>query len=197
MQSIIDSILYYMILIGYPGIFLAMFLEGLSLPFPGTYFIIFAGILVAGGLLSFWPTLLSGVLGFTLGSMGPFFMTFIWGKKLLFKIKKIRSNYYKKILAGQQWLEKYGPMVVVFSRPLFCGKYVSYFAGITKMYPVKYFCYTLMGAYLWCGGLLIIGVLFKNNWQLFAAYSSVALPGVLILAIVYYIIMRIYYKLRM
>ncbi|WP_028307720.1 DedA family protein [Desulfitibacter alkalitolerans] len=196
MSSLIDSILYYIILIGYPGIFFAMFLEGLSIPFPGTYLIIFAGFLVAGGLLSFWPTLLSGVLGFTLGSMGPFFMSFIWGKKLLIRIKKTSSSYYRKILSGQEWLEKYGPMVVVFSRPLFCGKYVSYFAGMAKMYPSRYFCYTLMGAYLWCGGLLVLGVLFKNNWQLLVTYSSMAFPGVITLGIVYYIIIRIYYRLR-
>jgi len=150
MSSVIDSILYYMILIGYPGIFFVMLLEGLSIPFPGAYFIIFAGFLVAGGFLSFWPALFSGVMGFSLGSMVPFFLSFLWGKKILSKIKKVNLGYHTKFLSGQKWLERYGPMVVVFSRPLFCGKYVSYFAGMTKMYPTQYFCYTLMGTYLWC-----------------------------------------------
>jgi len=196
MSSIIDSVLYFIILVGYPGIFFAMFLEGISIPFPGTYFIIFAGFLVAGGLLSFWSALLAGVLGFTIGSMAPFLLSFIWGKKLLIKIEKISSNYHRKILLGQKWLEKYGPMVVVFSRPLFCGKYVSYLAGMAKMYPVRYFCYTLMGTYLWCGGLLALGVAFENNWQLLVTYSSIIFPSVLTLGIMYYITVRIYYKLR-
>ena len=196
MSSIIDSILYFIVLIGYPGIFFVMFLEGLSIPFPGAYFIIFAGFLVAGGLLSFWPTLLAGVLGFTLGSMGPFIMSFLWGKNLLARIEKISNSYHRKILLGQEWIEKYGPMVVVFSRPLFCGKYVSYLAGIAKMYPTRYFCYTLMGAYLWCGGLLILGVIFKSNLQQVVTYSSMVLPGVLILGIVYYISIRIYYRVK-
>lgn len=196
MSSIIDFILYFIILVGYPGIFFAMFLEGLSIPFPGAYFIIFAGFLVAGGVLLFWPALLAGVLGFTLGSMAPFLLSFLWGKKLLIKIEKISSTYHRKILLGQKWLEKYGPMVVVFSRPLFCGKYVSYFAGIAKMYPIKYFCYTLIGAYLWCGGLLTLGAAFKNNWQLLVTYSSMVFPGVLTLGIVYYIIARIYNSLN-
>lgn len=192
MSSVIDFILYYILLIGYPGIFLAMFLEGLSVPFPGAYFIIFAGFLVAAGFLSFWSTLFFGVMGFSLGSMGPFFLSFLWGKKLLFKMKWVNKRFHQKIVSGQNWLERYGPMVVVFSRPLFCGKYVSYFAGMAKMYPAKYFCYTVMGTYLWCGGLLIAGIIFKSNWLVFVSYSSMVFPGVLFLGVVYYIINRFY-----
>ena len=104
MSSIIDSTLYLITLVGYPGIFLAMFLEGLSIPFPGAYFIIFAGFLVAGGVLSFWPALLAGVLGFTLGSKGPFFASFLWGKKLLLRVEKISSRYHKKIYQARNGL---------------------------------------------------------------------------------------------
>jgi len=149
MNAVMDIILQYIIYIGYPGIFLAMFLEGLSIPFPGAYFVIFVGILVGSGLLNFWTTLAAGVLGFTLGSMGPFFLTFLWGRKILALLKRWNKGYSKKLLFGKKLFRKYGPSVVVFSRPLLCGKYTSYFAGMAKMYPIQYFCCTLLG--LTCG----------------------------------------------
>lgn len=84
MPPFIDFILFYINLIGYPGIFFVMFLEGLSIPFPGAYCILFARFLVASGILEFWPTLLFGVLGFSLGSLGPFFLSYMLGNRIEF-----------------------------------------------------------------------------------------------------------------
>ncbi len=165
LHVIIAKITNYLLILGYPGILLAMSLEGLSIPFPGSVIIVFAGFMVSKSAMNYWMVIILASLGYTIGSLIPYYLCYTGRSSVLKRLGKVFPLTPRKFITAQRWLNKYGPGMVCFSRPFFFGNYLSYLAGMSKMKLLKYFIYTIIGAAIWNLGLVSAGYFLGRNWK--------------------------------
>lgn len=146
---------------GYPGIVFLMALENIFPPLPSELIMGIAGIAVARGHMDFWPLLVSGTLGVTLGNYALFVVAdrlgyerlrpFIarWGRWLTME--------WHDVEAAGRFLRRHGHWVVFFLRfaPMF-RTVISIPAGLAHMSHLKFLVFTALGATIW-NALLIFG----------------------------------------
>lgn len=142
---------------GYFGIFGGMFLEGLAIPFPGAIFILLAGAFALKMKLSVGWIVFYAVLGYSLGTLLPYYIARRGGRQVLYKYGRYLSITPRVIKTAEHWFAKYGSLVVCLSRPFFFGNYISYLAGLAKMRFDLFIMYTLLGVLPWCVALCVAG----------------------------------------
>jgi membrane protein DedA with SNARE-associated domain len=180
---------------GYTGIFILMALESTVLPIPSELVVIPAGYLAYQGKMSVVLIFLAS----TLGSLAGAFI-----------------NYGFALWVGRPFLERYGRYFFVrpallhrtdafFARhgaiSTFTGRLVpgirhliSLPAGLTRMNPLTFSLYTLLGAGLWSAVLIAMGWFIGGNETLIREnlpLVTVALLGFVVLTLaVYYLWQR-------
>ncbi len=147
---------------GYWGIALLMFIENVFPPIPSEVIMGAGGIAMAHGTMKFWPLLLVGTLGSTLGNycwflvgdrMGyhrlePFVAR--WGRWLTLDWGHVES-------AGT-FFRRHGQWVVFAMRfSPFLRTMISLPAGLSRMKHWKFLCFTFAGAAVWNAGLILAG----------------------------------------
>lgn len=149
---------------GYPGIFILMALESTVLPIPSELVVIPAGYLAYQGKMSLGLIFLAS----TLGSLAGAFI-----------------NYAFALWVGRPFLERYGRYFFV--RPALLHKTDAFFArhgaistftgrlvpgirhlislpaGLTRMDPLTFSLYTLLGAGIWSAVLIAMGFFIGGN----------------------------------
>ncbi|MBO8167621.1 MAG: DedA family protein [Thermoanaerobacteraceae bacterium] len=151
--------------IGYWGIAGALFIEGLSIPFPGGTFLLFYGFLASKGSISLPLAVLSASLGYTVACAFPYWIGRVGGKPILLNYGRYIGFSEKKFKKTEQWFNKFGIPVVAFGRLLFFRNYISYFAGINQMAQLQFYFYTWLGVTPWVIYMVVLGYLLGNNWQ--------------------------------
>ncbi|GAB3796271.1 DedA family protein [Virgibacillus kimchii] len=146
--------------IGLPGLYLAMFLEGSSIPLPGVIIVLtfgyvlspgFGGIVVIAAVMS---------LFYTSASLIPFYLAAKLESALPGRLKQ-------KIKKSQVYFNRYGTWSIALSRPFGIGNYISYIAGLSKVNPCKFFLLTFLGIYPWSVVMLWLGDYFNGNTEAF------------------------------
>lgn len=151
---------------GYLGIFAGMLLEGLTIPFPGAFLVLLGGALASKLQLNYWLVGLLAVLGYSCGTLLPYYIARLGGRQLLVKWGKYVFLTPEKLKVAEAWFERYGSWVVCLSRPFFFGNYVSYLAGLAKMNFGQFMLFTLLGAMPWCFVLSFLGYYFGQAAQI-------------------------------
>ncbi|MEL7566949.1 MAG: DedA family protein [Dehalobacterium sp.] len=168
--------------LGYAGAAGALFVEGLSIPFPGGTFLLLYGFLASQGKISLPLAIFWASVGYTIAGTFPYLVGKIGGRPLLLNYGPYigLSNHYFN--STERWFKKFGIPVVAFGRLLFFRNYISYFAGIAKMPTLPFYFYTWVGILPWVAFMTVLGYLLGNNWiyalKLVEKYSWV---GVIIL----------------
>ena len=135
---------------GLGGLLLAMALEGSSLPFPGMAVVLAFGYALQPDLAQLPIIALLMSLAYT----GASYIAYGIGRKME---QQIRKRYAKPLDKAQKWFCKYGDWSIALLRPFGLGNYVSYIGGMSRVHPVKYGIYTLMGIYPWSLAMLWLG----------------------------------------
>lgn len=159
----IQQFLEWLNVIGLPGLFFVMFLEGSSLPFPGLIMVLSYGYLLSPGYIDTIFIALGMSVSYTLASLIPYFL----GMKLESYFSKRLEKGLKK---GQLYFNKYGVWTIALSRPFGIGNYISYIAGISRVNLYKYIILTFLGIYPWSYVMIILGKYFKGNYETFKNY---------------------------
>lgn len=133
------------------GLFGATAIEASSLPFPGALFVLLYGYIMQ---VSSWQLVLIGLVNSLIFSLFTLIPYAVGYQLESFSSKKMDS---KKVKKAQEWFRKYGEWSITLSRPLSVGNYVSYIAGLSKIKPIRFFFFTLLGAFPWNTLLLFIG----------------------------------------
>lgn len=133
------------------GLFGATAIEATSLPFPGALFVLLYGYIMQ---VSSWQLVLIGLVNSLIFSLFTLIPYAVGYQLESFSSKKMDS---KKVKKAQEWFRKYGEWSITLSRPLSVGNYVSYIAGLSKIKPIRFFFFTLLGAFPWNTLLLFIG----------------------------------------
>ncbi len=140
------------------AIFFVMFAESALIFFlPGDSFLFVAGVLVAQGILGFWPAALLGIVGAILGNTLGYYI----GKKFgeaMFAVERQWLFKKKHVDKVQEYYEKYGPLTIVLARFVPGIRTIAPIAaGVGKMNYFTFFIYNVGGAVLWLMSILTAG----------------------------------------
>ncbi|MCY8755541.1 DedA family protein [Bacillus haynesii] len=155
--------------LGLPGLFLVMFMEGSSLPFPGFIFVFSFGYSLSPGNLNTAFIAIGMSLTYCLSSLIPFYLGMKFEGFLPTKVRKGISK-------GGSFFNRYGIWSIALSRPFGIGNYISYIAGISKVNLFKYLILTFLGIYPWSFFVIFLGNYFNGNYEslknAFSLYSN-------------------------
>ncbi len=154
-MELADIIITFLNKIGLAGLFLAMFLEGSSLPFPGIIVVLSYGYAIDLSIIeaAFISIIMSII--YSIASFIPFM--------LASRCEGIiRKKFGRKLGKAQAWFIRYGMWSISLSRPFSLGNYISYVAGMSEVPKGRYFIYTFIGILPWSFVILVIGNEFRS-----------------------------------
>lgn len=185
--------------VGYLGLALAMGIESACIPLPSELVLPLAGWMVSLGQWSFWPAVLAGTIGGTLGSILAYWVGALGGRPLLLRYGRYVLISPHEVEIAERWFARYGEATAFFSRLLpVVRTFISLPAGIARMSFPKFVLYTFLGSLPWSALLVYAGVLLESNW---ASVKSVLAPfdyliALIVLAAVAYFVYRRILALR-
>jgi len=194
-QSIIDWLVNAISTIGYPGVFISVFLESFFAPIPSEIILPFSGFVASTGKMDLVFVIVIATVAAYLGSL-PFYFIGKWGEKPVINF----INKYGKYLFIQQKdvdkvfgaFDKYGKGVVFFGRLIpMIRTLISFPAGVAKMQFARFSMYTLFGSLTWNILLTYAGYQLGDHWSVVSKwiekYQNVILV-LIIIAVLLYII---------
>ena len=174
---------------GYWGIFFLMALENIFPPVPSELIMGLGGIALAGQHMQFWPLLIAGTLGSTIGN----YFWYLVGRRLGYtRLRPLVDRYGRWLTL--EWsdveyvagiFQRYGHWIIFAARfsPLF-RTMISLPAGLAQMGRVKFLLYTCVGTSIWNVGLIgagyFLGTRFEAEIQRFMGPAVVATALVVI-----------------
>ncbi len=194
---IANFLISFLTALGYWGAFLAMLVEGASLPISSEVVLLFAGFLVWQGQFSLWGMALAGALGFVIGSFLPYTLGRRYGKALWSHGGRLIFTSDKETERVQNWFARYGDWAITLARvvPLI-RVFVSFPAGSSKIPAVRFAAYTFLGIFPWTLFVVWVGKALGKHWarviEAFATGNSVILWG--IFALILFLVFRKIYS---
>ena len=139
---------------GYWGILLLMAIENVFPPIPSEVIMGIGGVLVARGTLEFWPLILAGTVGSTLGNYVWYWIGDRWGYRRLQRFTKEHGRWltltFDDIEKAARFFRSHGQWVVFALRcSPFLRTMVSLPAGLSHMKLWRFLLFTFAGAALW------------------------------------------------
>lgn len=192
-QSIIDWLVNVISVLGYPGVFISVFLESFIAPIPSEIILPFSGFVASLGSMNIYLVIIVATLAAYLGSL-PFYFIGRWGEKpvLTFLEKYGKYLFIKKsdVDKGFEVFNKYGNGVVFVGRVIpIIRTLISFPAGVAKMNFVKFTIYTLFGSLIWNIILTYTGFILGDHWERIGAivgqYEKVIIVVCILLFILY------------
>jgi len=170
--------------LGYTGIFFLMFLESSFFPFPSEVVMPPAGYLAAKGKLSLELAVICGTMGSLAGALFNYYIAFLLGRPFL-------ERYGRYIFLGSGNLQKvdiffknHGSISILTGRLLpGIRQYISLPAGISKMNPLFFTIFTLIGAGIWVTILTLLGYTVGNNETLLQKHLHTATIGCILFSL--------------
>lgn len=181
-----------MMAMGYPGIFLIMFLECVFPPIPSEVVMPLAGFLVGQGEFNFWLVMLSGTLGSLAGALLLYALG-AWADEAI--LRRWVRKYGKWIQVTEtdidrsmRWFERFGQPVIFFGRMIpIVRSLISIPAGMDHMSMGKFLTFTTTGSVLWNLLLTYGGMLLGEHWPKIIdwldIYQNIVLGILVILAL--------------
>jgi membrane protein DedA with SNARE-associated domain len=173
---------------GYWGIALLMVLENIFPPIPSEVIMGLGGVGVSRGVFSFWPLLIVGTLGSTLGNyvwflvgsrcgyrrLEPFVAR--WGRWLTLEWEDVEK--------GTEFFRRHGQWVVFALRfsPLL-RTIVSLPAGLVHMNHARFLVFTFAGSAIWNSALILGGQWLATQQELIGPVVT----GFILLALIAYL----------
>ena len=139
---------------GYLGILVLMALENIFPPMPSEVIMGIGGLLVSQGKMEFWPLLIAGTIGSTLGNYAWYWAGDTWGYERLRPFVDRRGRWltveWNDVERASAFFLRRGQWTVFFARflPLF-RTLISLPAGLAHMNKGRFLLYTFSGAAIW------------------------------------------------
>lgn len=177
---------------GYAGIVFLMALENVFPPIPSELIMGAAGVALAQGRFSFWPLLLWGTLGSTLGNYVWFLAADRLGYRRLQPLVHRHGRWltmtWHDVERSTAFFRKHGQWIVFAMRfsPFF-RTMISVPAGLAHMGHVRFLCFTFAGALVWDALLIGGGVWAADTIHEVDAVLGPIVGGLAALAIAFYL----------
>ena len=177
---------------GYWGIFFLMVVENVFPPIPSEVIMGLGGIAVARGTMEFWPLLLVGTVGSTLGNYVWFLVGDKWGyarlQPFVARWGRWLTLEWEDVERASAFFRKHGQWVVFFLRfsPLL-RTMISLPAGLAHMRHWKFLAFTFAGAAIWNTGLILGGQALARYMEEAAVLMDVVVGGTIAVAVLAYV----------
>lgn len=153
--------------LGYPGIFLAMFVEGVITPIPSEMILPFAGYLARRETLSLPVVILVASLGAMLGSGGAYHLGRRFGRPFVLRWGRYLFLDASDLDRAESWFRRWGLLGVFLANCAPGSRSIAaYPAGAGRMPFVPFLAATFGGALIWNSVLTTAG------WFLFTAWEQ-------------------------
>jgi len=152
--------------LGYPGIFLFMFIEGAITPIPSVVIVPFAGALAARGAMSLPVAVAVASLGTMAGSGVAYHIGLRFGRPFVVKYGRYLFLDESDLVRAEGWFRRWGN-AGVFLANCFAGSrsVVAYPAGAGRMSFVPFLLATFGGSLIWNSVLAVAGFLLFQEWE--------------------------------
>ncbi|WP_423142572.1 DedA family protein [Parablastomonas sp. CN1-191] len=146
---------------GYWGIAFLMALENIFPPIPSEVIMGVGGIAVARGTMQFWPLMLAGTVGSTLGNYAWYLVGDRMGYQRLRPFVARWGRWltldWRDVMKATHFFQRHGQWIVFAMRfSPFLRTLISLPAGLSRMGHVRFLVFTFLGAGVW-NALLILG----------------------------------------
>lgn len=170
----------------YAGAFILMALESMIAPVPSEAVMPFVGFLVTDGKWNLWLALLATSLGSLVGSLASYWLGYYGGKPLVLKVGKyLLLNRHDLELTERYFNRKQGVYTVFLARFIpVIRHFISIPAGMGKMPLVPFMLVSVVGATLWNGFLLFLGMRLREHWTVVQKYSHQVDIVIVVLAVI-------------
>jgi membrane protein DedA with SNARE-associated domain len=173
---------------GYWGIALLMFIENVFPPIPSELIMGAGGIAVARGTMQFWPLLIAGTLGSTLGNYVWFLIGDRWGYQRLHPFVHRWGRWltmrWSDVEDASAFFQRHGQWVVFAMRfSPFLRTMISLPAGLSHMRHGKFLIFTFAGAAVWNTLLIYGGKWLAAYFDAMHEVASGVIIGLTVLAI--------------
>ncbi|ADW16632.1 SNARE associated Golgi protein-related protein [Desulfobulbus propionicus DSM 2032] len=170
----------------YAGAFILMALESMIAPVPSEAVMPFVGFLVTDGKWNLWLALLSTSLGSLAGSLASYWMGYYGGKPVVLKVGKyLLLNPHDLALTERYFNQRQGLLTVFLARFIpVIRHFISIPAGMGKMPLLPFMLVSTIGATLWNGFLLYLGMRLREHWTVVQKYSHQVDIVIIVLAVI-------------
>jgi membrane protein DedA with SNARE-associated domain len=170
----------------YFGAFILMALESMIAPVPSEAVMPFVGFLVTDGKWDLWLALLATSLGSLVGSLASYWMGFYGGKPLVLKVGKyLLLNRHDLELTERYFNQRQGLLTVFLARFIpVVRHFISIAAGMGKMPLVPFMLVSVIGATMWNGFLLYLGMRLREHWTVVQKYSHQVDIVIIVVAVI-------------
>ncbi|WP_310600583.1 DedA family protein [Desulfobulbus sp.] len=157
----------------YAGAFLLMALESMIAPVPSEAVMPFVGFLVTDGKWNLWLAVLATSSGSMVGSLASYAMGYYGGKPLVLKVGRyLLLNRHDLELTERYFNRRQGLYTVFAARFIpVIRHFISIPAGMGKMPLIPFVLVSTVGATLWNGFLLYLGMRLREHWTVVQKYS--------------------------
>jgi membrane protein DedA with SNARE-associated domain len=126
-----------------------------------------------GGPVKIALVILAGTFGSYLGSAITYWVARGVGRPLIIRYGKYCFIPEKKFKLAERWVGRYGPGGVFFARLLPVVRHlISIPAGIIGMRFRNFSIMTILGSFIWCTVLTILGLVMANDMQVFLSHHG-------------------------
>ncbi len=183
--------------VGYVGVALWVALESVIVPIPSELVLPFAGFLVGQGSAlepisgqpwSYWPTVLAGTIGATLGALIAYGIGALGGRPLLERWGRYVGISPADLDKADAFFARHGQAASFFGRMIpVIRSLVSFAAGIARMPLGRFVLFTFLGSLPFTALLVFAGVQLGANWEEVGAvlkqfeYVVLAVLGVIVM----------------
>ena len=196
-----DWITHLIEVAGYWGIAFLMVIENVFPPIPSEVIMGLGGLAVARGRMEFWPLMLAGTVGSTLGN----YCWYLLGRALGYERLRPFVNRFGRWLTVE-W-EDIGRIVAFFRRhgqwvvfavrfAPFMRTMISLPAGLTRMGHIRFLAFTFAGAAIWNAILAGAGYYLGRNFSDLEKYTGPVATGTLGIVLIAYVWRVIVWKPR-
>lgn len=170
--------------LGYPGIFLFMFIEGVFTPIPSMVVLPFAGAVARQGVFNVPTVIVVASLAAMTGSGGAYYIGLRLGRPFVLRYGKYLMLDGSDLDRAEGWFRRWGVFGVFLAMSVPGARsIVAYPAGAGRMRFVPFLAATFCGAMIWNTVLTLSGWFLFDEWRrlvdTFELIDLVALVAVL------------------
>jgi len=193
--SVVDAITTVLTTIGLPGLFALMVVESFGVPpLPSEVILPFTGFLVAEGTFSFGAALATALAGALVGSFAAYAIGRWWRSRITgLGIGRLRLEARHLDRMDRFFARRGEPTVALARLVPVIRAYISYPAGTSRMNPVRFAAYTLLGSVPFTVALVYAGMVLRSNWTVVSSYFRYLDYAVIALVVIVaaYIVLQI------
>jgi membrane protein DedA with SNARE-associated domain len=158
LSSLPNAIIYVLLAV-------SAYIENIFPPIPGDTITAFGAFLVSTDRLTFFGVYAATTIGSVAGFMSLFWVGQALGKHF-FIIKDYRWFKAEDIIKGEEWLKRYGYILVLFNRFLpGVRSVISIASGISRLSVSKVMFFALLSCAIWNLIWIWLGFELGNNWN--------------------------------